>query len=211
MSDPLPKIWNTPSRIDSRNGRFIDFHINRPQIDYVNEVERHDPVSPDHAPDFIFFSLRDLKSSYKQKLPDLMSIISGILVVSQKLHDLLLQFNLGATSMFEVPLYEYDQKTPRPGTWYILHIAVKKQTVIPERSENVRESPTKGYWDPSANQDDVLAVHAGSAVGEDLWVDPYFYDRTFFSDRLKTAIDTAKKTDGLRIMRLPFRPCIVVG
>ena len=211
MSDPLPKIWNTPSMIDSRNLRFIDYHMNRPKIDYVNEFDRRDPVSPDQAPDFIYFSLRDLKSSYKQKLPDLMSIISGILVVSQKLHDLLLQFNLGATSMFEVPLYEYDQKTLRPGTWYILHIAVKKQTVIPERSENVRESPTKGYWGARGIDDDVLVVHAGSAVGEDLWVDPYFHNRTFLSDRLKTAIDTAKKTDGLRIMRLPMRPCIVMG
>ena len=211
MSDPLPKIWNTPSRIDSRNQRYIDYHINRPLIDYLNEFDRRDPVSSDQAPDFIYFSLRGLKSSYKQKLPDLISITDGILVVSQKLHDLLLQFNLGATSLFEVPLYEHDQRTLRPGTWYILHIAVKKQTVIPERSENVRESPTKGYWDPCANQDDVLAVHAGSAIGEDLWVDPHFHNRTFLSDRLKTAIDTAKKTDGLRIMRLPMRPCVVIG
>ena len=206
MPDPLPKIWNTPSTLDSRNMRNIDFHINRPVIEYIHERDRYDPVTRDKAPDYLFFSLRDLKAAYKSNLPDLMMITGRLLIVSQKFHDLLLRFNLGATSMFEVPLYEYDQKTLRAGTWYILHIAVQKPTVIPERSENVRESPTKGFWWASGPNNDVLAVRASSADGEDLWADPHFHDRLFLSDRLKTAI----KAEGLRLVNVPMRPCIVV-
>lgn len=206
MHDSLPKIWNTPSTLDSRNMRNIDFHINRPVIEYIRERDRYDPVTRDKAPDYLFFSLRGLKAAYKSNLPDLMMITDRLLIVSQKFHDLLLRFNLGATSMFEVPLYEYDQKTLRPGAWYVLHIAAKKPTVIPERSENVREKPREGFWGPSGYDDDVLAVHASSAVGEDLWTDPNYSGRLFLSDRLKSAI----QTEGLRLIRVPMRPCITV-
>ena len=206
MPDPLPKIWNMPSSLSTKNVRYIDFHLSRPKIDYIQELERFDPVSRDQAPDFIFFKLRNISSAYKANSPDLMTITDGLLIVSQKFRDLLLRFDLGATQLFEVPLYEYDQKTRRPGTWYILHIAVKKHTVIPEKSENVREKPVKGFWGPTGYAEDVLAVHASSAVGEDLWADPHFSGRLFLSDRLKTAI----KSEGLRFIHVPMRPCIVV-
>ncbi len=207
MSESLPKIWNTPFMLDPENGRNIDFHIDRKQIDYVREYQRFDSVSRDQAPSYLFFSLSDLKTPYKEKLPDLMVITGGLLIVSEKMPDILVQFDLGATQLFEVPLYEYDQKTQRPGKWYILHIAATKNTVIPEKSENVFEKPIKGYWGPSAYDYDVLAVHANSAVGEDLWGDPHFKSRLFLTDRLKVALTTAD----LRIIKVPMRPCVVIG
>ncbi len=207
MTESLLKIWNTPFGLDPENGRSINFHIDRKRLDYVREYQRLEFVSRDQAPAYLFFSLYDLKTSYKEKLPDLMVITSGLLIVSEKMRDILVQFDLGATQLFEVPLYEYDQKTQRPGKWYILHIAVTKNTVIPEKSENVFEKPIKGYWGPTPYGNDVLAVHANSAVGEDLWGDPHFSNRLFLTDRLKLALTTS----GLRIIKVPMRPCVVIG
>lgn len=213
MSETLPKIWNTTFGDDLRNLRNIDFHIKRPKADYINkndyvlEFKRGDIVAPDQAPDYIFFDLRDLTEDYKSRTPDLFMITGGVFVASQRFRDLLIAHDLGDTQLFEVPLYEYDQKTRRPGSWYILHISAKKPTVIPERSEGIRERGTKGYWGPDPMKDDILAVHASAAVGADLWIDPHFWLRIFLSDRLTTTIKAA----GLKVRHMPFRPCVVIS
>jgi hypothetical protein len=106
-----------------------------------------------------------------------------------------------------VPLYENDQKTRRPGRWFILHITANKKTVIPELSENVKPSLSGRTWSSRIAQEDVLAVHADAAHGADLWIDPLYYGRIFLSDRLKSALKPA----GIRVLKLPLRPCTVIA
>lgn len=117
MTTTLPKIWNTSKMLDTRNKRRIDCHIDRKKLDYIHEYGRGDVVSRQDAPDYIFFSLHDLPEKKKSVMLDIISIDNGLVVTSQAFHNLLSQFDLGDTQMFEVPLYEYDQKTRRPGTW----------------------------------------------------------------------------------------------
>ena len=165
------------------------------------------PLPPDLVPDYIFFDSRDHKEDYKNKTPDLFMIEGGVMVISEKFRNLLADFNMGTSLIHEVPLYEYDQKTLRPGRWFILHITANKKTVIPKMSENVKPDLTGLTWSSRIAQEDILAVHADAAQGADLWIDPLFYGRIFLSDHLKSALKPA----GIRVLKLPLRPCTVIA
>lgn len=213
MTDALPKIWNTTFTDHTVNLRYIDYSIPNSTLDRRVEGSRGfkypdgKPLPTDLVPDYIFFKYPDSKEDYKAKLPDLMMIINGLLLISEKFRDLLAGFDLGTTLVHEVPLYEYDQKTRRPGRWFILHITANKKTVIPELSENVKPSLSGRTWSSRIAQEDVLAVHAAAAPGAELWIDPHYYGRIFLSDRLKFALKPA----GIRVLKLPLRPCTVIA
>jgi hypothetical protein len=159
------------------------------------------------CPTTSFFGYRDLKDDYKNKTPDMVRIIVGLLVISEKFRDLLAGFDMGTSLIHEVPLYENDEKTPRPGRWFILHITANKKTVIPEKSENVKQSLSGRSWSSRVAQEDILAVRAEAAIGADLWIDACYRSRIFLSDRLKLALKPA----GIRVRQTPLRPCIVVA
>jgi hypothetical protein len=222
MTDALPKIWNTTFTDHTINYRRMDFHIVDATIPrraacstaflYPDGV----PLPPDLVPDYIFFAYRDDvfakyrqgKKDYKNNTPDLVMIGGGLLVISERFRDLLSGFDMGTTLIHEVPLYENDQKSLRPGRWFILHITANKKTVIPELSENVeRVAPGSAKWKSRIAQEDVLTVRADAANGPDLWIDADFRGRIFLSDRLKSALKPA----GIRVLKLPLRPCTVIA
>lgn len=213
MTDALPKIWNTTFTNHSENIRWINFHIADGTVSRRAACSRAfiyldgKPLPPDLVPDSIFFDAPNHKEDYKNKTPDLFMIEGGVLITSEKFRDLLVGFDMGTTLIHEVPLYEFDQKTRRPGRWFILHITANKKTVIPEMSENVEQIGMSGHWRSRIAQEDVLAVRADSAEGADLWIDPLFYGRIFLTDRLKSALKPA----GIRVLRMPMRPCTVVA
>ena len=204
-----PRFWNTNPPDKTTSGQNVDFRVDRPPLDYIHEFRRHDPAERDQAPDYIFFNLSGLREDYKRKLPDIFTITGGLIVISERFADLLRGFELGQTRLFEVPLFERDQKTPRPGRWFILHIAAKKSAFVPEASSGVKEKDhaPPGLWEPDRLvKTDVVAVRASAAEGEDLWVDTHYSWRIFFSDRLRQAIKEA----GIKGSNFVLRPCIVV-
>jgi len=213
MTDALPKIWDTTFTDHTVNLRYIDYQIPDSTLQRRVEGSRGfkwpdgKPLPPDLVPEYLFFKYRDAKEDYKTKTPDLAMIINGLTIISEKFRDLLAGFDMGTSLIHEVPLYEYDQTTRRPGRWFILHITANKKTVIPEMSENVKQIGETNHWYSPVAQLDVLAVHAEAAKGADLWIDPFFNGRIFLSDRLKSALKPA----GIRVRKLPLRPCTVIA
>jgi len=218
MPDTLPTIWSTDIG-DPMNMQSIDYNCTgslrqsgeplyqlRDRISTDLRAGRR-PVPAEEVPDYIHFSLRDLRKSQKDNLPDLFRITDGIPVVSERFRELLLAHDLGATEFHEVPLLEYDQKTRRPGRWFLLSIIEAKPTLIPEKSEGIRETAAKGVFAPISGVNDVLAVRATSAEGADLWQDRGILYRIFMSDRLKRAIKEA----GIKARRMTMRKCVVVA
>lgn len=208
MPEPLSKIWASYFMMETANSLNLDYHTDRPRIDYVNELDAHVPVERLHVPDYIFFSVK-VPDSRKSGLPDWFKITDRVNVISQKFHDLLSRFELGETRMFEVPLYDSDQKTIMPGRWFILHVAAKKPTVIPELSEGImRSGPNSSVWKRRMDRmSDQLAVRAEAASGEDLWVDPLFRNRIFLSDHLLTAMQTEK----IKVRQLGLSECTAIA
>jgi hypothetical protein len=218
MPDTLPTIWSTDIG-DPMNMRRIDFHCpdrSQQSIEPLH-VTRHGistdlrggrrTVLPEDVPDYIHFNLRDLSKSQKDNLGDLFMITGGIPVVSERFRELRLAQDLGATEFHEVPLLEYDQQTRRPGRWFLLSIIESKPTLIPEKSDGIRETAAKGVFAPISGVNDVLAVRATSAEGSDLWRDRGILYRLFLSDRLKRAIKEA----GIKVRRMPMCKCVVVA
>jgi hypothetical protein len=204
----LPKIWNSYVGVEMENFIDLDFSIQRPKIDYSREAVSNEVIERSKAPDYIFFSPK-VPAGLKNKLPDWFTIRGHLMIISERFHELLSNFALGATQMFEVPLYDSDEKTQRPGHWFILHVAAKKTTLIPEKSENIEPSgPESPKWARKYGaMSDILAVRAESADGEDLWVDPNFRRRLFLTDRLVSAITSAK----IKIRNPAFSECRVIA
>jgi hypothetical protein len=214
MTDALPKIWNTTFTDHTINHRHINYRI--PNETLQRRIEGSEgflypngkPLPADLVPEYLFFTYRDSDEKYKANSPDLMMITNGLVVISEKFRDLLAGFDMGTSLIHEVPLYEHDQKTLRPGRWFILHITANKKTVIPEKSENVeRVAPGSAKWASRVAQDDVLAVRADAALGADLWIDADYQGRIFLSDRLKSALKPA----GIRVLKMPMRRCTVIA
>ena len=205
----LPIIWNTS--VDSiSNMRSIDYHVygDWRVRGHVSDTLQSGTFSlpKEQAPDYIHFHLYDLRASYKDNLPDLFMIRDGIVVVSERFHDLLMAHELGASEFHEVPLYEYDKTTRRPGRWFIFSVIEKKPTLVPEKSTGIKEMAEKGVYSPEIGASDVLAVRAASAQGADLWQDTAIHRRLFLTDRLKRAIKEA----GIKVRHMPMRKCVVV-
>ncbi len=214
MNTALPKIWNTTFTDHTINVRKMDFHLaeNGVQTRVLLGREFKWPTGKslpaNLIPEYIFFYLKDLAKDYRAKTPDWVMIKDGIHVISEKFRDFLAGFDLGANEIFDVPLYEFDQKTPCPGRWFIFHLCETKDTLVPEHSEGLKQSGlTPGFWMSKLAQNDVLAVKASSAEGADIWLDLHMDGRIFLSDRLKSALKPA----GIRVLKMPIRPCVVVA
>lgn len=206
----LPIIWNTS--VDSTsNVRSIEYHVDgdwRVRVHVSDKLRRGTSSLPkEQVPEFIHFDRYDLRASYKDNLPDLFRITDGIVIVSERFRDLLTAHELGASEFHEVPLYEYDKTTRRPGRWFIFSVIEKKPTLVPEKSTGIKEMAEKGVYSPEIGANDVLAVRAASAQGADLWQDPAMLYRLFLTDRLKRAIKEA----GIKVRHMPMRKCVVIG
>lgn len=130
------------------------------------------------------------------------------LTISPKLRDVLAQFDLGSTRLYEVPIYEEDGETLSSyPPYYVLHVTETKPTLILEESKHIDQPIEPGqtkpkpdaFWRPRLKPDE-LAAKASAAVGVDIWADPILKRRLFVSDRLKQAIDAA----GIRSKALTF-------
>jgi hypothetical protein len=206
-----PTIWYTGIQT-SANMQRIGYHIDGDHVVRL-EISRilrdgRAALPKEQVPDYIHFTVYNLPPSRKDNMPDLFLITDGIRVVSERFRDLLMAHELGATEFYEVPLYEYDQTTRRPGRWFFLNVIETKPTLIPEQSTGIKELRTKGvYRQDIAAPREVYAVRAASAEGADLWQDPALREQLFLTDRLKRAIKEA----GIKARRMTMRKCVVVA
>lgn len=213
VGETLPRIWNSDFFAKTVNVISIDFTLDRPRIDYIHELDRFEPVERSRAPDTIYYKHRHWQQKFSKGLPDIFMIVGGIVIISQKFHDVLSRFDLGKTRMFEVPLYDSTQTERLPDQLYILHIAETKQAVDIEASPDV--IPYEGRYRILTHENS-LASHKAIAVrasiagqGADLWVNPNIDDGRqllYFSDPLRKAIKAA----GIKARAMSMRECLVL-
>ncbi len=120
------------------------------------------------------------------------AISNGYIIVTEKLANVLRQFNLGDGALYPVSFFESDRTTPVEGTYYCLNIGNIKQALVPDRSKNVE--PPGGYpgvktWGSKFRiTDNDIAVRETALHGPDIWVDPLLRRSIFVSGRLADAI-----------------------
>ena len=188
-----PRIWF--SRILTLT-KIVRYGITGVPVEYVDACRLQRPYVGDFVPKTLEPRQRAVRIPKTEE--DAFRIGGGVTIISPKLRDVLVQFDLGATHLAKVSWINWDDTpSPRP-PHYIFHVAETKPTFIPEQSKNIKQYVFRGEpgprpntpWDPDLLSDD-LAVMASAADGVDMWRDPNLNDRVFFTDRLRQAIEVA--------------------
>lgn len=143
---------------------------------------------------------------------DLGPMRMGGILLSGRMIDLLSEFDLGATQVLELPMFEGlgeplspssgvkepDMSRPISGRWGMLHIREAKDAVIDEKCQDVGHSVEAPWLDyqmlsvSSRSSKTILALDSAIACeGADLWFDKRISMVPFISDRLRQAIEKA--------------------
>jgi hypothetical protein len=145
----------------------------------------------------------DVKSKLPRKLPSYVNWTCPVL--ERPIVDVMLDFDLGEANFYPVKMRRLDKDQIYDQDFFILNIAVAKQTLVPEQSgAAVEEHPfAPGLFAPASfPKEDEIAVMKTSLFGPDIWVDPTIHNRFFFiSDRLQAALVAAGLAEPFRLRR----------
>lgn len=211
MTEALPKIWFSDA-LHLANTLSIDFVTDRPRLDYIHEHRRFQPVERSAAPERLYLKSTPSRDKLRKTQPDIFKVVGGLLVVSERFHDVLQKFDLGKTRMFEVPLYDLNKTDLLPNRLFLLHIAETKHVIDVENSDNI---VGRGAYSPELYELGKLSsfgitVFASvTTEGPDLWVDERTdaHNLMFFSDPLCKAIKAAKiKAYGFSLLECTVVP-----
>jgi hypothetical protein len=210
MTEALPKIWFSDAA--RRAGTLsIDFVTDRPEMDYIREHRRFQPVEHSAAPAQLYLKSSPSRDKLRKTQPDIFVVAGGLLVVSERFHDVLQQFDLGKTQLFEVPLYALNKTDRLPNRLFLLHIAETKHVIDLENSASVvgrSEYSPELYALGELTSFGITVFASVGTEGPDLWVDERTagYKLMFFSDPLCKAIKAAK----IKAYGFSLRECTVV-
>jgi hypothetical protein len=210
MTASLPKVWASRALLETKT-LSIDWVTDRPRMDYIDENLRFQPVERAAAPERLYFKSIPARDKLKKTQPDIFTIVAGFLVVSERFHDVLQQFDLGKTRMFEVPLYDLNKTDLLPDRLFLLHIAETKEVIDLENSANIigrHEYPPHLHEMRELTPFGITVFASVATQGPDLWVDVRTsgFKLMFFSDPLYKAIKAAK----IKAYGFSLRECTVV-
>jgi hypothetical protein len=176
--------------------------------------------------------LRDLSGRYGEKyaryMPDFFIAETSVIIVSEKMHDILVQFDMGDNQLIEVPFFDVDGVTPRPERFWILAVATWKASIDEENTSIGPDAEIKDgkyhllpnlltrsdradrfIFNPTVAEagQGQIALPRSVVGGADLWSDPRIDGLLFFSDRMRRAIEGAK----LKLKHMPFYPVVLTG
>lgn len=118
----------------------------------------------------------------------------GFFVVREKLAEVLSRFDFGDGGLVPVPVYQADLITPYPGQFFLLNFGCIKNTLLPERCEDVRKffvDKNSGVqvWHLNRSKSDAEVVLSTRALeGPDLWFEEVVHNKIFMSDPLAQAL-----------------------
>jgi len=141
--------------------------------------------------------------------------IGAFLSVKGRVAEVLSKFDFGAGGgLVPYTIYEADEKTPLPGSFYILNFGPMKDCFLPDASTNIRK-PTvhhetgQIHWSLRYLGDGDVAVSPAALAGSDLWMCPGVEGRIFMGNRVVEALKTALGDADFDEFML--RRCRVVG
>lgn len=120
-------------------------------------------------------------------------ITNGYLVMTEKLYNVISQFNLGKTHFSQVHIYDIETKEQLYNQpYYFINIAEKRDYLDVDNSKGLGVS----MYNPQLKQrfigisedDDIKLFNACLADDIDLWHEPILDSSLFFSDRLANAL-----------------------
>jgi hypothetical protein len=131
--------------------------------------------------------------------------VGGFLVVGRKLAEVLARFDLGEGGLIPFPIYKADLVTPFPGEFFLLNFGARKNSFLPEQSEDaqkwmVLKGSGQQLWKVNYLQENgMVAMSSGALAGADLWFEEAIHNKIFVSDALASALQEAGLADDWRL------------
>lgn len=133
------------------------------------------------------------------------------LAVKRKLADVLSRFDLGEGGLIPFPIYKADLVTPMDGQYFLLNFGARKNSILPERSENVvkfavdHRTGAQIWKVNSWYEDGEVALSQAALNGPDLWFEEILDNKVFMSDALASALQDAELAEDWR-----FKQCRIM-
>ena len=109
--------------------------------------------------------------------------------------EVLSRFDLGDGGLVSYTIYKADLVTPMDGRFFLINFGARKDTVLPNQSENVAKSVIqaatgKQFWGVNSwHEDGDVALSSSALIGPDLWFEEIIsYSSLFMSDALAQAL-----------------------
>lgn len=119
----------------------------------------------------------------------------GGLNVCAPLADVFRRFDLGTGGVVPIQLFKFDRATPVDANYFLLTIIDRKETFLPEQSQNLfvalRTTPPMPGGMPLEPKDGDIAVSEKARIGSDMWFDVKLPNALFMSGRLVAALKEA--------------------
>lgn len=231
----MGEVWISRVRSNTLLGNKVGVRVKYPEMEWT--PAQHILPSPTEES---LSRLRHYESGYRLSLADSPEALAvwdpkcfsaardmfsiGLYVVKPKLAAVFSQFDLGEGGLTPLPVYEADLTTPVTDQYWLLHFGSRKNTFLPEqsnqedfriRSGGVARSSGVGYtagiryWKTSSLIADYdVAVSSEAIRGSDLWIEELIPGAVFMSGRLVEALNGVKSRG-----KVDFRlnRCRVVG
>ncbi len=160
-------------------------------LEVSNALARHDPIEPQDAPSAFRMPQG---SKIKASRRDAFLTVGRLVLVSPKLRDVLIDFDMGKNQFFEVPVH-HASRLNYPNH-FILNVIEKKNSFLPEHSIGYRAGITISFEGDDSVQtfdgkydSDVPVLSPKATEGVDMWCEAAIWNRIFFSERLKNAVE----------------------
>lgn len=187
-------VWVSDSIMDStlmKGFRSNNFYADEPQeLDALRRNKAGESLPAERVPTELY----GMYAGEVEKKPPPISFCGGWMTVSEKCADILRQFDLGKSALYETHLFQHDQKTSIEGRYFCLNLAEHKNTFQAEHSPGSRRlNPKVQFWKLAGMpKDDDLALRVTALEGADLWWEDKVRRAFFMSDRLVKALRKAR-------------------
>lgn len=178
-------------------GHINDVELQR--LEYLKKINLdfnnawHDKEYLESLPTKIFKELDFDYNNMPNKNDIFFRITNGYLIMTEKLYNVISQFNLGKTHFSQVYIYDIETKERLSDVpYYFINIAEKRNYLDVESSKGLGVS----MYNPQLKQrfigisedDDIKLFHTCIENDVDLWHEPILLKSLFFSDRLANAL-----------------------
>ena len=129
-----------------------------------------------------------------KKIKDIFAVAGPFYAVRGKLAEILSRSDLGDGGLLPFTIYQADLVTPYPGEFFLLNFGARKNSILPERSENVVKFAVDHktglqYWKVNSwHEDAEVALSPVALEGPDLWFEEFVDNKIFMSDCLAQAL-----------------------
>jgi hypothetical protein len=140
-------------------------------------------------------------------------MVGPFYAVKGQLASVLSRFDLGDGGLVPLTIYRNDLVTPVDGEFFFLNFGARKNTILPEQSQNVvkfaveRATGVQHWKVNSWSVDGDVKLSSAALAGADLWAEETVYNKFFMKEALAQALIDIGMADVLKLQACQVEEC----